>query len=44
MSQSGCLTPVETLFGSLDMQDAGAFGHSRIYEDFFGGLSLDRMY
>ena len=43
------LTAVEALFASLDTQDAdlivaGAFGHSRIYEGLFGGVTLDLMH
>ncbi len=37
-----------SLFASLDTQDAdlivaGAFGHSRLFESLFGGVSLDLM-
>ena len=37
------------LFANLDTQDAdpmvaGAFGHSRIYEGLFGGVSIDLMH
>ena len=45
-TNTGDLTAVEALFASLDTQDAdlivaGAFGHSRLYEGLFGGVSLD---
>ncbi len=45
---TGDLTAIEALFASLDTQDAdlivaGAFGHSRLYEGLFGGVSLDLM-
>jgi nucleotide-binding universal stress UspA family protein len=47
-TNTGDLTAVEALFASLDTQDAdlivaGAFGHSRIYEGLFGGVTLDLM-
>ena len=47
-TNTGDLTAVEALFASLDTQDAdlivaGAFGHSRLYEGLFGGVSLDLM-
>jgi nucleotide-binding universal stress UspA family protein len=47
-TNTGDLTAVEALFASLDTQDAdlivaGAFGHSRLYENLFGGVSLDLM-
>jgi len=40
------LTAIEALFASLDTQDAdlivaGAFGHSRLYEALFGGVSME---
>jgi nucleotide-binding universal stress UspA family protein len=43
-TNTGDLTAVEALFASLDTQDAdlivaGAFGHSRLYEGLFGGVS-----
>lgn len=43
------LTAVEALFASLDTQDAdlivaGAYGHSRIYEGLFGGMTVDLMH
>ncbi len=46
---TGDLTAVEALFASLDTQDAdlivaGAFGHSRVYEGLFGGVTLDLMH
>ncbi len=45
----GDLTAVEALFASLDTQDAdlivaGAFGHSRVYEGLFGGVTIDLMH
>jgi nucleotide-binding universal stress UspA family protein len=45
-TNSGDLTAIEALFASLDTQDAdlivaGAFGHSRLYEGLFGGVSID---
>lgn len=48
-TNTGGLTAVEALFASLDTQDAdlivaGAFGHSRIYEGLFGGVTLDLMH
>jgi nucleotide-binding universal stress UspA family protein len=47
-TNTGDLTAVEALFASLDTQDAdlivaGAFGHSRLYEGLFGGVSIDLM-
>jgi nucleotide-binding universal stress UspA family protein len=47
-TNTGDLTAIEALFASLDTQDAdlivaGAFGHSRLYESLFGGVSLDLM-
>ncbi len=47
-TNTGDLTAVEALFASLDTQDAdlivaGAFGHSRLYEELFGGVSIDLM-
>jgi nucleotide-binding universal stress UspA family protein len=47
-TNTGDLTAVEALFASLDTQDAdlivaGAFGHSRLYEGLFGGVSMDLM-
>src|ERR1700722_5299357 len=48
-TNTGDLTAVEALFANLDTQDAdlivaGAFGHSRIYEGLFGGVTLDLMH
>jgi nucleotide-binding universal stress UspA family protein len=45
-TNTGGLTAVEALFASLDTQDAdlfvaGAFGHSRLYQGLFGGVSMD---
>ena len=45
-TNSGDTTAVEALFASLDTQDAdlivaGGFGHSRVFEGLFGGVSLD---
>ncbi len=47
-TNTGDLTAIEAMFASLDTQDAdlivaGAFGHSRLYESLFGGVSLDLM-
>ena len=47
-TNTGDLSAIEALFASLDTQDAdlivaGAFGHSRTWEDLFGGVSLDLM-
>jgi nucleotide-binding universal stress UspA family protein len=47
-TNTGDLTAIEALFASLDTQDAdlivaGAFGHSRLYEGMFGGVSLDLL-
>jgi nucleotide-binding universal stress UspA family protein len=47
-TNTGDLTAIEALFASLDTQDAdlivaGAFGHSRVYEGLFGGVSIDLM-
>ena len=47
-TNTGDLTAVEALFASLDTQDAdlivaGAFGHSRLYEGLFGGVSIDLL-
>jgi nucleotide-binding universal stress UspA family protein len=47
-TNTGELTAIEALFASLDTQDAdlivaGAFGHSRLYEGLFGGVSMDLM-
>jgi len=48
-TNTGDLTAVEALFASLDTQDAdlivaGAYGHSRLYEGLFGGVSMDLMH
>ena len=48
-THTGDLTAVEALFASLDTQDAdlivaGAFGHSRLYEGIFGGVSIDLLH
>ncbi len=48
-TNTGDLTAVEALFASLDTQDAdlivaGAFGHSRVYEGLFGGVTVDLMH
>jgi nucleotide-binding universal stress UspA family protein len=48
-TNTGDLTAVEALFASLDTQDAdlivaGAYGHSRIYQGLFGGVSMDLMH
>ena len=48
-TNTGDLTAIEALFASLDTQDAdlivaGAYGHSRIYEGLFGGVTLDLMH
>ena len=45
---TGEMTALEALFASLDTQNAdlivaGAFGHSRLFEHLFGGVSLDLM-
>jgi len=47
-TDTGDVSALEALFASLDTQDAdlivaGAFGHSRLYEGLFGGVSLDLM-
>jgi len=47
-TNTGGLSAIEALFASLDTQDAdlivaGAFGHSRLYEGLFGGVSMDLM-
>jgi nucleotide-binding universal stress UspA family protein len=47
-TNTGDLTAIEALFADLDTQDAdlivaGAFGHSKLYEGLFGGVSLDLM-
>jgi len=47
-TNTGDLTAVQALFASLDTQDAdlivaGAFGHTRVFEGMFGGVSLDLL-
>jgi nucleotide-binding universal stress UspA family protein len=47
-TDTGDLSALEALFASLDTQDAdlivaGAFGHSRLFESLFGGVSVDLM-
>jgi nucleotide-binding universal stress UspA family protein len=47
-TDTGEMTALEGLFASLDTQNAdlivaGAFGHSRLFENLFGGVSLDLM-
>ena len=47
-TNTGDVTAVEALFASLDTQTAdllvaGAFGHSRVFEDLFGSVSLDLL-
>ncbi len=47
-TDTGDISAVEALFASLDTQDAdlivaGAFGHSRLFESMFGGVSLDLL-
>ncbi|HEY1943395.1 MAG TPA: universal stress protein [Roseiarcus sp.] len=47
-TNTGDISAVEALFASLDTQDAdlivaGAFGHSRLFESLFGGVSLDLL-
>ena len=47
-TNTGDLSALEALFASLDTQNAdlivaGAFGHSRLFESLFGGVSLDLM-
>ena len=48
-TNTGDLTAVEALFASFDTQDAdlivaGAFGHSKLYEGVFGGVTMDLMH
>ncbi len=48
-TDTGDVTALEALFASLDTQDAdlivaGAFGHSRLFESLFGGVSLDLLH
>ena len=47
-TNTGDLSAVEALFADLDTQDAdlivaGAFGHSRIFEALFGGVTLELL-
>jgi nucleotide-binding universal stress UspA family protein len=47
-TDTGDVSALEALFASLDTQDAdlivaGAFGHSRLFESLFGGVSLDLL-
>jgi nucleotide-binding universal stress UspA family protein len=47
-TNTGDISAVEAMFASLDTQDAdlvvaGAFGHSRLFEGLFGGVSLDLL-
>ncbi|MGD0640728.1 MAG: universal stress protein [Roseiarcus sp.] len=47
-TDTGDISALEALFASLDTQDAdlivaGAFGHSRLFEGLFGGVSLDLL-
>jgi nucleotide-binding universal stress UspA family protein len=47
-TDTGELSALEALFADLDTQNAdlivaGAFGHSRLFESLFGGVSLDMM-
>jgi nucleotide-binding universal stress UspA family protein len=47
-TDTGDISALGALFASLDTQDAdlivaGAFGHSRLFESLFGGVSLDMM-
>ncbi len=47
-TNTGEISAIEALFASLDTQDsdlivAGGFGHSRIFEGLFGGVSLDLL-
>jgi nucleotide-binding universal stress UspA family protein len=47
-TDTGDLSALEALFADLDTQNAdliiaGAFGHSRLFETLFGGVSLDLM-
>jgi nucleotide-binding universal stress UspA family protein len=48
VTNTGDISALEALFASLDTQNAdlivaGAFGHSRLFESLFGGVSLDLM-
>ena len=45
---SGELSPVEALFAAMDADESdlivsGAYGHSRLLEGLFGGVSADLM-
>lgn len=47
-TDTGDVSALEALFASLDTQDAdlivaGAFGHSRLFESLFGGVSVDLL-
>ena len=47
-TDTGDVSALEALFASLDTQDAdliiaGAFGHSRLFESLFGGVSLELL-
>jgi nucleotide-binding universal stress UspA family protein len=47
-TDTGEVTALEALFACLDTQDAdlivaGAFGHSRLFESLFGGVSLELL-
>jgi nucleotide-binding universal stress UspA family protein len=47
-TNTGDISALEALFASLDTQDAdlivaGAYGHSRLFENMFGGVSVDLM-
>jgi nucleotide-binding universal stress UspA family protein len=47
-TNTGDISAVEALFADLDTQDAdlivaGAFGHSRVFEAMFGGVSLELL-
>jgi len=47
-TNTGDISALEALFASLETQDAdlivaGAFGHSRLFESPFGGVSTDMM-
>jgi nucleotide-binding universal stress UspA family protein len=47
-TDTGELSALDALFADLDTQNAdlivaGAFGHSRLFESLFGGVSLDML-
>jgi nucleotide-binding universal stress UspA family protein len=47
-TNTGDISAVEALFADLDTQDAdlivaGAFGHSRVFEALFGGVTLELL-